>query len=137
MTIRPRPSRRGPILFILAVAVVVGILLHRSRLLIGLLFEDGSHNAIYPAVILAQDPPEGNQLIPKIIHQTYKNASLPKVWAEQQRQLLDLHQDYEYMVSGSTMRYCSRTLLTQFIVLDGRLCAQIHCRRISMVSTYV
>lgn len=100
MTIRPCPSRRGPILFLLGVVVVVGILLHRSRLLIGLLFEDGAHNAIYPAVILGPDAPEGAQLIPKIIHQTYKNASLPAIWAEQQRQLLDLHQDYEYMVSG-------------------------------------
>ena len=121
MTIRPRTSRRGPILFILAVVVVVGILLHRSRFLIGLLFEDGSRNAIYPAVILAQDQSEANQLIPKIIHQTYKNASLPTVWVEQQRQLLELHEDYEYMVSESSARYCSRTSLTQFIVLDGRL----------------
>ena len=136
MTIRPRPSRRGPILFVLCVVLVVAILLHRSRLLLGLLFEDGAHNAIYPAAIIAQDAPKGSPLIPKIIHQTYKNTSLPLMWAEQQKQLLDLHPDYEYMVSGSGAHLHSGSL-TQTIVLDRRLGASIHCRRISLVPAHL
>ena len=101
MSILLRSPRRGSIIFVLSVALVVGVLLYRSRLLLGLLFEDGSQDAIYPALILtpnAQVNDSQVQLIPKIIHQTYVNTSLPEVWKKQQEQLLSLHKDYVYMV---------------------------------------
>ncbi len=39
------------------------------------------------------------QLIPKIIHQTWVNTSIPTHWRAPQQSCLDLHQDYEYKVS--------------------------------------
>jgi hypothetical protein len=38
------------------------------------------------------------QIIPKIIHQTYKNETIPEVWVEAQQSCIDLHPDYEYIV---------------------------------------
>ncbi|EKG16492.1 hypothetical protein MPH_06268 [Macrophomina phaseolina MS6] len=37
-----------------------------------------------------------NSNIPKIIHQTYANTSIPDHWKPAQRSCLDLHPDYEY-----------------------------------------
>jgi len=35
-------------------------------------------------------------MIPKIIHQTYKHASLPSVFAQCQNTIRELHPDFEY-----------------------------------------
>lgn len=40
-----------------------------------------------------------NTKIPKIIHQTYANHSIPDHWKQAQQSCLDLHPDYEYKVS--------------------------------------
>ena len=37
-------------------------------------------------------------MIPKIIHQTYINESIPKVWAPARKACIDLHPDYEYIM---------------------------------------
>jgi mannosyltransferase OCH1-like enzyme len=37
-------------------------------------------------------------MIPKIIHQTYINTSIPEQWKSGQQSCIDLHADYEYMV---------------------------------------
>jgi mannosyltransferase OCH1-like enzyme len=103
MTVRPRASRRGLVVFLLFVLTVVATILYRSRLLFGLLLEDGLRTAIYPAELIAElehEHDSHSDVIPKIIHQTYKNTSLPAIWLEQQNQTLALHEDYEYMVSG-------------------------------------
>ena len=90
------PWRRTSLLFYFAVFVVL-ILLHRSRYLIGLLFEDGGRDSISPS-----DVPSENTtlplLIPKIIHQTYKNEDLPEHWKNAQYAVKYYHPDYEYMV---------------------------------------
>ncbi|KAI9808695.1 MAG: hypothetical protein M1825_003847 [Sarcosagium campestre] len=64
-----------------------------------LLIEDCSHDAIHRAEIPA--PGSGlidnrPQLIPKIIHQTYVNESLPAHWKDAQQSCVRLHDDYEY-----------------------------------------
>jgi hypothetical protein len=100
MIILRRPARHGHVIFTVLVLVVVLALLYRSRLLIGLLFEDGARDAIYPAVILDPDY-SGNaavQVIPKIIHQTYKNTSIPKEWQPLHEQAQSMTEGYEYMV---------------------------------------
>jgi inositol phosphorylceramide mannosyltransferase catalytic subunit len=92
-----RPRRRGPVVFIAGVALVALFFLHRSRYLIGLLLEDGSSDLLYPLDV----PPENTTLpllIPKIIHQTYKNEDLPEHWKNAQNAVLWHHQDYQYMV---------------------------------------
>ncbi|EDO15350.1 hypothetical protein Kpol_457p1 [Vanderwaltozyma polyspora DSM 70294] len=38
------------------------------------------------------------QLIPKIIHQTYKTEEIPEHWKEGQQRCIDLHPDYEYIL---------------------------------------
>ncbi|KAL3235361.1 Mannosyl phosphorylinositol ceramide synthase CSH1 [Nakaseomyces bracarensis] len=38
------------------------------------------------------------ELIPKIIHQTYKTEDIPEQWKESQQKCLDLHPDYKYIL---------------------------------------
>lgn len=38
------------------------------------------------------------QLIPKIIHQTYKTNSIPDIWKEGQQSCIDLNPDYQYIL---------------------------------------
>lgn len=38
------------------------------------------------------------QLIPKIIHQTYKTTSIPEIWLDGQKNCQDLNSDYEYIL---------------------------------------
>lgn len=91
--------RRPLLIFILITLLLVTFLLHTVSTLLSLLIEDASADAIQkselPApnsTLLSQRP----QVIPKIIHQTYKNTSIPAVWAPAQQSCLDLHPDYEY-----------------------------------------
>ena len=42
--------------------------------------------------------PEKPQLIPKIIHQTYKTSEIPEHWKEGRQKCIDLHPDYEYIL---------------------------------------
>ncbi|CCK68068.1 mannosylinositol phosphorylceramide synthase catalytic subunit CSH1 KNAG_0A03890 [Huiozyma naganishii CBS 8797] len=41
---------------------------------------------------------KSTQLIPKIIHQTYKTEDIPKQWVESQKKCKDLHPDYQYIL---------------------------------------
>ena len=93
--------RRGTIIFLLINFITIGFLVNAFSTLIALLFEDGAADVIHRAEI----PPPGSdltenrtQLIPKIIHQTYINASIPSQWKSSQQSCLDLHEDYEYKV---------------------------------------
>lgn len=89
------------LLFLLINIAVVGLLLNSVWTLLSLLVVDGSGDAISRAELPApkSDLIEGIQrVIPKIIHQTYANESIPSVWQVPQRSCIDLHADYEYMV---------------------------------------
>ena len=93
--------RRSLLVFLLVVVIVVTLLLHSVSTLLSLLIEDASADAIHrselPApnsTLLATRP----QLIPKIIHQTYINASIPAHWKPAQQSCIDLHPDYEYIL---------------------------------------
>lgn len=93
--------RKGVILFLVVNLVIIGFLVNSVFTLITLLFEDCSKDAIQsvdiPAlnsVIIDQRP----QLIPKIIHQTWQNETIPEKWQEAQQSCVDLHSDYEYKV---------------------------------------
>src|SRR2546421_13129489 len=94
--------RRGLLIFILVNLFIVGTLVRTVFTLITLLFEDGATDAIPRADIPA--PNSGlieskPQFIPKIIHQTYKNETIPDIWKAARQSCLDLHRDYEYKVS--------------------------------------
>ena len=96
--------RRGTIIFLVINLIVIGFLLNAFSTLISLLFEDGAADAIHRSDIPApgSDLIENRtQLIPKIIHQTYINASIPVQWKDAQQSCIDLHDDYEYVVRTS------------------------------------
>ena len=91
--------RRGLVIFLVINLLIVAFLVRSVSTLLMLLFEDCSRDAIHRADIPA--PGSGlidnrTQLIPKIIHQTYINDSIPIHWRDGQKTCVDLHPDYEY-----------------------------------------
>ncbi|RMD40658.1 hypothetical protein DV735_g4487, partial [Chaetothyriales sp. CBS 134920] len=91
--------RRSIGVFLLILLLVVGYALHSVSTLLALLIEDASADAIprsdLPApnsTMIEQRP----QKIPKIIHQTYINESIPAHWLPAQQACIKLHPDYEY-----------------------------------------
>ena len=94
-----RAIRRSPRRFIFLVTLSLAFITYKSIPLFNLLFEDGSADAIRVS-LLYNDPKtyKSIALIPKIIHQTYKNTSIPLKWQMPQEMILKYHSDYEYMV---------------------------------------
>lgn len=96
--------RRGLAVFLIINLIVIAFLVRSVFTLLTLLIEDGSADAIHSAEIPAPNSPLIDnlpQLIPKIIHQTYVDETIPEHWREAQRSCIDLHEDYEYKVSGT------------------------------------
>lgn len=93
--------RRSTLLFFVIVALIVTYLVHSVSTLITLLFEDFSADAIHRSELsfgnssVHENKP---QLIPRIIHQTCKNDTIPVIWREAQKSCLRLHDGYKYMV---------------------------------------
>lgn len=95
-------TMRRTLLFFLVVSLVIFFLLARGVwTLLSLLVEDGASDAIHRAELpwlnstfVDQRP----QTIPKIIHQTYKNETIPDIWVDAQRSCISLHPDYKYIV---------------------------------------
>jgi inositol phosphorylceramide mannosyltransferase catalytic subunit len=99
----PRPARRGPLIFLISLLLIVCVVTYRSRFLIGLLFENGYPDVIDPVHLLdtpgaIEHSEKQTPLIPKIIHQTYKNTSVPEAWGVSQKACKKLHPEFEYMV---------------------------------------
>jgi len=93
--------RRGLLLFLLFNLAIILFLVNQVWTLLTLLVADGAEDAISKAEL----PAPGSELIdarphliPKILHQTYINTSIPEVWQEAQQSCLDLHQapEWEY-----------------------------------------
>lgn len=88
-----RPKMRRPIfMFTLGVIAVLFFLVQHVWTLLSLLVVDGAHDAISRAELTpsAFHGPR-KPLIPKIMHQTWKNASIPTQWKEPRQSCLDLH----------------------------------------------
>lgn len=88
--------RRAVLLFLIFNLAVIAFLVHSVWTLISLLVVSGSEDAISKAEL----PAPGStlidsrpQMIPKIIHQTYINESIPLVWQEAQQSCIDLHSE--------------------------------------------
>jgi len=99
--------RKGVVFFILATVLVLGFAVQHVWILISLLLVDGHEDAISRAELPAPNSDaitDRPQLIPKIIHQTYINTSIPAHWKGPQQSCLDLHPDYEYKVRCLTPR---------------------------------
>lgn len=93
--------RRGLLIFVLANLLILSFLVRSVSTLLSLLVEDAAADAIHRAELPSPNSSlieQRPQIIPKIIHQTYKNETIPEVWVEAQRTCIDLHPDYEYIV---------------------------------------
>ena len=93
--------RRGMIVFLVFNLVLLGFILNSVFTLITLLFEDCTADAIRPYDIPAPSSDLIDQrpkLIPKIIHQTWRNETIPERWSEAQQSCIKIHSDYEYKV---------------------------------------
>ncbi|KAL5121646.1 CSG1/SUR1-like protein [Pleosporales sp. CAS-2024a] len=91
--------KRSVTIFILVTVVTLGFAVHSVWTLLGLLVATGRDDAIRRGELPAPNSgtiSEQPQLIPKIIHQTYKNDSIPEHWKGPQQSCLDLHPNYEY-----------------------------------------
>lgn len=91
---------RGRVLIFLLINIaIVGLLLNSVWTLLSLLVVDGSNDVISRAELPApkSEVIDGMpRIIPKIIHQTYANDTIPKVWRTAQESCVKLHEDYEY-----------------------------------------
>lgn len=93
--------RRGLVIFLVVNLLIIAFLVRSVSTLLSLLIEDAANDAIHRAELPAPNSPliDGRpQLIPKIIHQTYVNDSVPERWRDAQQSCIDLHEDYEYKV---------------------------------------
>ncbi|DAA79343.1 TPA_exp: putative Glycosyl transferase [Trichophyton benhamiae CBS 112371] len=93
--------RRGLLIFLLINTVIILFLVRSVFTLLTLLVEDATDDAIQnvelPGVnssLIDLRP----QLIPKIIHQTYKNESIPEIWVGPRNGCIEMHPDYEYIL---------------------------------------
>jgi hypothetical protein len=97
--------RRPLLLLILAISAVLGTAVYLVSTLIGLLFETGLQNAISPESLASRASwTEDRHPIPKIIHQTWKNETIPEAWSIAQYSCRDLHPDYKYIVPSPLQR---------------------------------
>ena len=88
-------------IFIILLVSFILFALHSVSTLLGLLFEDASADAIHRSELPAPNstlPNTRPTLIPKIIHQTYINSSIPERWVAAQQSCIDIHPDYEYIL---------------------------------------
>ncbi|MCJ1341103.1 hypothetical protein MMC09_006399 [Bachmanniomyces sp. S44760] len=91
--------RRALLVFIIINVLIIAFLVRSVFTLLTLLIEDGAADAIHRGELPAPNSPlfDHPRLIPKILHQTYKNESIPERWKEPHQQCQNLHaEDYEY-----------------------------------------
>jgi mannosyltransferase OCH1-like enzyme len=123
--------RRGLLVFLIVNLLIITFLVRSVSTLLSLLLEDAQADAIHRAELPSPNSSlieQRPQIIPKIIHQTYKNESIPEVWQEAQKSCIDLHPDYEYMVFFLLSRGLEEYFaLTSFPAMDKREIPRIHC----------
>lgn len=93
--------RRSLLIFLLINLVILILLARSVSTLLSLLFEDAAADAIHRAELPSPNSSlieQRPQIIPKIIHQTYINESIPERWVDAQQSCIDMHPDYEYIV---------------------------------------
>ncbi|KAG7661103.1 CSH1 [[Candida] subhashii] len=80
--------------------ILILYLAYLSFDLITLLYDDSFSDALLEVELNpVNDIIDKPQLIPKIIHQTYKTNDIPEIWKAGQQACIDLHkQDYQYML---------------------------------------
>jgi hypothetical protein len=115
--------RRGLFIFLLVNLIILSLLIRSVSTLLSLLVEDAAADAIHRAELPSPNSSlieQRPQIIPKIIHQTYKNETIPEVWVEAQQSCIDLHPDYEYIVRPWSPRDLSNSRSLTRIVSSGQ-----------------
>ncbi|CAG8041369.1 unnamed protein product [Penicillium salamii] len=84
--------------FGLMIAGGIWLLLPSFLTLVTLLFEDASADLIPASELTVDNGSSRPLMIPKILHQTYKNETIPDSWKDAQQSCIDLHPDYEYIL---------------------------------------
>lgn len=96
--------RRGVVLFLLLLFAFLAFAIHTVWTLLSLLVVSGAADAITKEELPALGSSRtGTQphVIPKILHQTWRNETIPAVWRDAQQSCLDLHSEedgWEYML---------------------------------------
>ena len=91
--------RKSLFLLIILLLSILGGLVYLFSTFIALLFETGLLSAIPPETLpFRAQWAEDRRPIPKILHQTWKNETIPEMWSIAQYSCRDLHPDYEYIV---------------------------------------
>ncbi|KAF4998992.1 hypothetical protein FGRMN_2791 [Fusarium graminum] len=102
----PKVSRytkitRKAVWLLIADLVLLGVILHTLSPLISLL----QHNQeLFPARFrvtaghVSKTLTPGDRQIPRILHQTTKNETIPAIWAESQASCLEVYSGYKYML---------------------------------------
>ncbi|KAJ5986050.1 hypothetical protein N7451_010415 [Penicillium sp. IBT 35674x] len=93
--------RRAPLIFLLTSLLIIFLLIRSVSTLLSLLVENATADAIHRAELPSPNSTLIEQLphmIPKIIHQTYKNEAIPEIWVDAQQSCIELHPDYEYIL---------------------------------------
>lgn len=90
--------RRIHLVLLITTIILFTLALRSFSTLISLLGEDAALDVVQPSELLtAGRSANSSQPIPKIIHQTYANNSIPDRWRKAQKSCIELHPDYEYM----------------------------------------
>lgn len=95
-------------------ALLVGLVLYYTFDLLMLCVDNPTEDAFLPSQLESNGEPSSvgitgthasvsPQLIPKIIHQTYKTEEIPEQWRAGQQRCRDLHPDYEYILWTDAM----------------------------------
>ncbi|KAJ6113223.1 hypothetical protein N7523_006540 [Penicillium sp. IBT 18751x] len=93
--------RPGLLIFLLINLLILTLLVRSVSTLLSLLVEDAVADAIHRSELFSSNSSlteQRPQVIPKIIHQTYKNETIPEVWVDAQQSCIGLHPDYEYIL---------------------------------------
>lgn len=123
----PFTMRRGLLIFLVANLIILSFLVRSVFTLLSLLVEDASADAIHRAELPSPNSSlieQRPQVIPKIIHQTYKNESVPEVWKDAQQSCIDLHPDYEYIVSCAILNPYIAQCHVQILTFSGNSSGQ-------------
>lgn len=127
--------RRGVLIFLISTIVVLGFAVHHVWTLLELLVVDGREDAILRAELPAPNSgaiSERPQLIPKIIHQTYINDSIPEHWKGPQQSCIDMHPDYEYKVHNVAVRGREQHA-NSVPALDRQKVTRVYCCRVRLI----
>lgn len=89
-------NKQSRYLLLLHIAVVM-LIFYATFNFLALAVDDTCGDALLTDEISPLSNSGQKELIPRIIHQTYKTEDIPEKWREGQQRCIDLHPEYEYM----------------------------------------